>query len=145
MKIELYPKNMLEALWKEDKKWFSNRVGQIPKCLRCGNPLDSQLLINPLSRHADILVCHQCGTDEAFRDAGKVILPFQCWYGIEDVRLKDLPESKNPALTSDCAFLMFSTIRKRRRVRLPVPAQIMTDTDGGLHGTTARKKRHPGI
>ncbi|XBX06475.1 hypothetical protein QMP26_40015 [Enterocloster clostridioformis] len=104
MKIELYPKNMLEALWKEDKKWFSNRVGQIPKCLRCGNPLDSQLLINPLSRHADILVCHQCGTDEAFRDAGKVVLPFQCWYGIEDVRLKDLPESKNPALTSDCAF-----------------------------------------
>ena len=59
MKIELYPKNMLEALWKEDKKWFSNRVGQIPKCLRCGNPLDSQLLINPLSRHADIYVCRQ--------------------------------------------------------------------------------------
>ena len=89
MKIELYPKNMLEALWKKDKKWFSNSVGPIPKCLRCGNPLDSQLCINPLSRHASIHVCHQCGTDEALRDVRNAVLPFSCWHGMEDVRLKD--------------------------------------------------------
>lgn len=104
MKIELYPKNMLEALWKKDKKWFSDSAGPVPKCLRCGNPLDSQLCINPLSRHANIHVCHQCGTDEAFRDVGNAVLPFSCWHGMEDVRLKDFPESKNPVLTSVCAF-----------------------------------------
>ena len=32
------------------------------------------------------------------------MLPFSCWHGMEDVQLKDFPESKNPVLTSVCAF-----------------------------------------
>lgn len=104
MKIELYPKNILEALWKEDKKWFSESNGQIPICLRCGNLLDNRLMINPLSRHAKVHVCTQCGIDEAMRDAGKVVMPFEHWYGITDMRLKKLPRGKNPVLVSVCPF-----------------------------------------
>lgn len=133
MKIELYPKNRLEALWKEDKRWFSNSIGPIPKCLRCGALLDSQLLINPLSRHADIHVCNQCGTDEALRDAGKAVLPFSCWHGMEDSRLKDLPKSKNSALTSFCTF---SGIFHDERKATSKIAYSRSDYDGHRWWTT---------
>ena len=75
MKIELYPKNILEALWKKDKKWFSDGNGQRPVCLRCGNPLNDRLMVNSLSRHAKIYICQQCGSDEAMRDYGKAVMP----------------------------------------------------------------------
>lgn len=107
MKIELYPKNILEALWKEDKKWFSESIGQAPVCLRCGSPLEQRLLVNPLSRHAKIHICRQCGMDEAMRDAGKAVLPFEHWYAITDKRIKERPEGKNPVLISVCPFPEF--------------------------------------
>lgn len=105
MKIELYPKNILEALWKKDKKWFSDGNGQRPVCLRCGNPLNDRLMVNSLSRHAKIYICQQCGSDEAMRDYGKAVMPFENWYGISDKRFQELQKSKNPMLTTRCAFL----------------------------------------
>lgn len=105
MKIELYPKNILETLWKEDKRWFSESKGTKPVCLRCGHSLDDQLMVNSLSRHAKIYICQNCGADEAMRDFGKTILPFEDWHGMADSRINKLPESKNPVLIKNCSFL----------------------------------------
>lgn len=105
MKIELYPKSMLEKLWKADKKWFSEGIGQKPACLRCGGPLDDRLTVNSLSRYAKIHICPQCGTDEAMRDYGKAVMPFEQWYGVTSGRIDKLQENKNPVLTTACSFM----------------------------------------
>lgn len=40
MKIKLYPKELLEAAWKQDKKLYAHGdAAAPPKCLRCGAPL----------------------------------------------------------------------------------------------------------
>lgn len=105
MKVELYPKSMLEKLWKTDKKWFSDGIGRKPDCLRCGGPLDSRLTVNSLSRHAKIHICQQCGTDEAMRDYGEAVMPFEQWHGVTSGRVDKLQESKNPVLTTACSFM----------------------------------------
>ncbi|MFR4886445.1 MAG: hypothetical protein ACLUDL_21030 [Eubacterium callanderi] len=37
MKIKLYPKELLEAAWKQDKKLMLMAMQRPPKCLRCGS------------------------------------------------------------------------------------------------------------
>ena len=49
-------------------------------CPRCGfNRMDSNVLHNALSRHADVYICDMCGTDEALRDAIGNALPLTEW------------------------------------------------------------------
>lgn len=67
MKIKLYPKELLEAAWKQDKKLYAHGdAAAPPKCLRCGSPLAAHLMVNALSRYADVQICEACGMDEAF-------------------------------------------------------------------------------
>ncbi len=141
MKIELYPKNMLERLWKKDKKWFSDGIGQKPVCLRCGNPLDEQLMVNSLSRHAKIYVCQQCGADEAMRDYAKIVMPFENWYGVTSKRVEELPSSKSLSLTTMCSFLdIFPSTDAPGRSKIGRPgceiAYSRSDYDGYRWWTT---------
>ena len=69
MKIRIYPKSLLETVWQQDKLLFTPEAEQPPLCLRCGQPLDRRLVINALSRYADVHICEACGMDEALRDA----------------------------------------------------------------------------
>ena len=58
MKIKLYPKELLEAAWKQDKKLYAHGdAAAPPKCLRCGSPLAAHLMVNALSRYADVQIC----------------------------------------------------------------------------------------
>ena len=51
-----------------------------PLCPRCGRAtVKPKTATNALSRHADVYVCDECGTDEAIRDFGKVVLPLHEW------------------------------------------------------------------
>ena len=51
MKIELYPKDLLESAWREDKKRYADGdAAEPPRCLRCGAPLAAHLMVNALSR-----------------------------------------------------------------------------------------------
>ena len=62
MKIRIYPKSLLETMWQQDKLLFTPEAEQPPLCLRCGQPLDCRLVINALSRYADVHICEACGT-----------------------------------------------------------------------------------
>lgn len=76
MKIKLYPKELLEAAWKQDKKLYAHGdAAAPPKCLRCGAPLAAHLMVNALSRYVDVQICDACGMDEALRDASHAPLP----------------------------------------------------------------------
>ena len=57
MKIRIYPKSLLETMWQQDKLLFTPEAEQPPLCLRCGQPLDCRLVINALSRYADVHIC----------------------------------------------------------------------------------------
>ena len=67
MKIKLYPKDLLEAAWRQDKKLYAaGDAAEPPQCLRCGAPLAAHLMVNALSRYANVQICEACGIDEAF-------------------------------------------------------------------------------
>ena len=52
MKIKLYPKDLLEAAWRQDKKLYADGdAAEPPQCLRCGAPLAAHLMVNALSRY----------------------------------------------------------------------------------------------
>ena len=49
MKIKLYPKDLLEAAWRKDKKLYADGdAAEPPQCLRCGAPLAAHLMVNAL-------------------------------------------------------------------------------------------------
>ena len=64
MKIRIYPKSLLETVWQQDKLLFTPEAEQPPLCLRCGQPLDRRLVINALSRYADVHICEACGIEQ---------------------------------------------------------------------------------
>ncbi len=50
-------------------------------CPRCGQMLmDERPVRNALSRHANVYVCDECGTDEAMREYAGNPLPLEEWY-----------------------------------------------------------------
>lgn len=102
MKINTY-RTILEQMWQEDKKCFAPNV-EIPSlCLRCGKPLNRRLVVNALSRYADVHICENCGMDEALRDACGQVLPMWEWYAFScggDLNL----HSDGPTLTTACGF-----------------------------------------
>ena len=62
MKLLLYPKGLLEAAWRKDKKLYADGdAADPPKCLRCGAPLAPHLMVNALSRYVDVQICEACG------------------------------------------------------------------------------------
>lgn len=49
-------------------------------CPRCGrDTMSEDIYTNALSRHADVYICDECGTDEGFRDFANCVLPFEEW------------------------------------------------------------------
>ena len=88
MKIKLYPKDLLEAAWRQDKKLYADGdAAEPPQCLRCGAPLAAHLMVNALSRYADVQICEACGMDEALRDAAHAPLPLTEWDAVKRDRL----------------------------------------------------------
>lgn len=103
MNISIYPKNLIEQLWQEDKKRLVPDSETAPVCLRCGKPLNRTLALNALSRHADVYVCNECGTDEALRDATGELLPLRAWHVVTSNRI-GLFSLESPALVPFCTF-----------------------------------------
>ena len=55
-------------------------AGEHMPCPRCGrDSMKPVLATNALSRHADVYICDECGTDEAIRDWGKFVKPLHDW------------------------------------------------------------------
>lgn len=104
MKISIFPKHALEAKWLEDKKLYSPDAVVPPRCLRCGEPLHCDLSVNALSRHADIIVCCKCGTDEAIRDYSNSTIPPHEWYAVKHGIIRPDCEAGVTILRADCAF-----------------------------------------
>ena len=56
------------------------QVGENLPCPRCGRKtMKEAVCTNALSRHADIFICDQCGTDEAMLDFMRNPLPIEDW------------------------------------------------------------------
>lgn len=47
--------------------------------------MKDRVTTNALSRHADVYICDQCGTDEAIRDLTKQTIPLSQWSFITDI------------------------------------------------------------
>lgn len=56
-----------------DKSYFH-------RCPRCGHVMRDGVIRNALSRHADVYVCHGCGTEEALLDAAGATTPLSDWF-----------------------------------------------------------------
>lgn len=56
-------------------------------CPRCGQwAMSERVTTNALSRHADVYICDQCGTEESVLDYLGKPLPLTKWCFITDVR-----------------------------------------------------------
>ena len=105
MKIKLYPKDLLEIAWRKDKKLYANcDAAEPPQCLRCGAPLAAHLMINALSRYADVQICEACGMDEALRDAAHASLPLTEWDAVKHGRLPTPAKGRVCYLKTSCTF-----------------------------------------
>ena len=104
MKIRIYPKSLLETVWQQDKLLFTPEAEQPPLCLRCGQPLDRRLVINALSRYADVHICEACGMDEALRDANRCPLPLTEWAAVKNGLSQQQTDFEDPLLTTSCTF-----------------------------------------
>lgn len=104
MKIRIYPKSQLEAVWQQDKLLFTPEAEKPPLCLRCGQPLNRRLMVNALSRYADVHICEACGMDEALRDANYCPLPLGEWAAVKNGLVENLPDCEEALLTTVCSF-----------------------------------------
>lgn len=103
MKISIYFKDLIEQLWQYDKKQAALDQKTAQVCLRCGKPLDQRMVINALSRHADVYICRECGTDEALLDAFGEPLPLRDWHAVTSGRVGRLSPAA-PSLMAVCTF-----------------------------------------
>ena len=104
MKITIFPKNELERKWAEDKKLFIPDAPEPPLCLRCGKKLSGHLMVNALSRYADVMVCSACGGDEAMRDYSGHPLPLKEWYTVQQSLVQPVQTEGGAVLTPTCSF-----------------------------------------
>ncbi len=105
MKIEIYLKSQLEALWKTDRASYNTSPASLPPlCLRCGKPLHHEPGQNALSRYADIWICRDCGTDEAIRCYANKPISFQNWHAATSGRLRGEKEPDIAYLKDTCDF-----------------------------------------
>lgn len=142
MKILFYPKQLLEVIWCEDKKAFAPDAKEPPMCLRCGSPLNRRLIVNSLSRYADIYICESCGADEAMRDAFGEPLPLMEWAGLSDPHKENFLKNESSVfLTPVCTFQeIFQNIEKIPSYNFGHPvtevAYSRSDYDGHQWWTT---------
>ena len=105
MKIKLYPKDLLETTWRKDKTLYADGdAAEPPRCLRCGAPLAAHLMVNALSRYADVQICEACGMDEALRDAVHAPLPLTEWDAVKRGKLPASEKGRVCYLNTTCTF-----------------------------------------
>ncbi len=94
MKIEIYLKMQLEALWTTDRTSYNTNPAILPPfCLRCGNRLHHEPGQNALSRYLDVWICSDCSADEAIRCYARKPYSFQKWHA---VTLAESPLARSP-------------------------------------------------
>lgn len=141
MKIRIYPKSLLETIWQQDKLLFTPEAKQPPLCLRCGQPLDRRLVINALSRYADVHICEACGMDEALRDANRCPLPLTEWAAVKNGLSQQQTDFEDPLLTTSCTFEDLFQQGSRPASEIAYSRLIMTDGNGGPPGISAKRIR----
>ncbi len=69
---------------------------EVNRCPRCGyRPMNPQLMLNALSRHAKVYICESCGMEEAMMDAAhQPPLPFEEWSLFRDGQYLTAEDSK---------------------------------------------------
>lgn len=151
MKIKLYPKDLLEAAWRQDKKLYADGdAAEPPQCLRCGAPLAAHLMVNALSRYVNVQICEACGMDEALRDAAHAPLPLTEWDAVKRGRFPVPAKERVCYLKTSCTLRKYSSTPIHRLCSSPAsrsarsftPARIMTAIGGGQPGTMGLGKRH---
>ena len=146
MKIQVYPKDLLEEAWQIDKKLYADGDAiQPPKCLRCGAPLAAHLMANALSRYADVQICEACGMDEALRDTAHVPLPLTEWETVKSSRLPGVNKEDVCYLSTVCTFeevFQHTDTSPTQAVKRPVNeiAYSRSDYDGCRWSTTWHNK-----
>ena len=111
MKIKLYPKDLLEAAWRKDKKMYADGDAMVqPHCLRCGSPLSRHLMVNAFSRYADVQICKVCGMDEALRDVSHTPPPLPCGVGCCQARTAE-EKSRKVHLLSGAKLHFFRSVQ----------------------------------
>ena len=69
------------------------KAGKFRLCPRCGiNKLESPLEHNVLSRHADIYICPDCGTNESLRDYMNAPLDLEEWHCMQPRKMYQVPD-----------------------------------------------------
>lgn len=141
MKIKVYPRAQLEALWQANKTQFSPNADFPPRCLRCGNPLHPRLIQNPLSRYADIHICNSCGYDEAGRSISSQPLPFSQWHAAKENIDNIIVDPHDVSLKTECTFShIYNQTKKIPLSSTPHPvseiAYSRSDYDGSRWWTT---------
>ncbi len=105
MKLEIFLKSQLEALWIADRASYNINPAMLPPlCLRCGKPLHHEPGENALSRYADIWICSDCGKDEAIRCYASKPISFQSWNAVTSGRIAVCPDPDIAYLKDTCVF-----------------------------------------
>lgn len=104
MNIAVYPKEEVLARWREDKASYGAGGAQPPSCLRCGQPLPEDWGECALSRHIDVGICPDCGTDEAMRDWNDTVLPLRDWYALKHGIVQRNATHEGVTLVPICGF-----------------------------------------
>ena len=141
MKIRIYPQSLLETVWQQDKLLFTPEAAQPPLCLRCGQPLDRRLVINALSRYADVHICEACGMDEALRDANRCPLPLTEWAAVKNGLSQQQTDFEDPLLTTSCTFEYLFQQGSRPASEIAYSRSDYDGWNGGPPGISAKRIR----
>lgn len=105
MKIKLYPKELLEAAWKQDKKLYAHGdAAAPPKCLRCGSLLAAHLMVMPSAAMRMCRSVKPVAWMRPLRDAAHTPLPLAEWDAVKSGHLKKSAEKSTCYLVQTCTF-----------------------------------------
>ena len=80
-------------------------------CPRCGkHRMDEVNVRNALSRHEDIYICSECGTEEALFDAAGKVMPLKKWYAVRFLNGKVFPYERKTPENSEPYYTLSSII-----------------------------------
>lgn len=76
------------TVWREKQ----NKGSKLP-CPRCGREMKDDMIANSLSRHRDIYICNDCGTEEAMNDfykssksllePNRISFDYENWFAVQ--------------------------------------------------------------
>ena len=104
MVIKFYPKCELESKWKEVQGENTAESLHPLSCLRCGRPLERKKSLNAMSRFADVLICQDCGRDEAVLDYKGKKLPLREWFAVKSGEISVERTDGCAVISDECSF-----------------------------------------